>query len=104
MKKEQLRKARCVVDRVLREHFGRHDLRLAKAEPEFDRDDEEILTVIVVYDDEVGPIDTAKRLKLIGKLRPALESEADTQAFPVSTFVTESDWSARQRENGDASV
>lgn len=104
MKKEQLRKARCVVDRVLRTHFGRSDLRLAEAEPGFDRDGDEILTVVVVYDDGVGPIDTAKRLKLIGKLRPALESEAETDAFPVSTFVTESDWSARQRENGDASV
>lgn len=104
MTEEQLRKARCAVKRVMRGHFPGVDFDTIEIEPGVDHYGDEVLFITAVFDDRGKDVEADRMISLYGALRPALESEAGTDAFPSPSYVAKSEWDEWLREQANATV
>ena len=104
MTDDQLRKARGVVARVMRSHFPGVDFDTIEIEQGVDHYGDDVLFITAVFDDRGKDVEGDRMTSLYGALRPALESEAGTDAFPSPSYVAKSEWDERLREQADATV
>ncbi len=64
--------------------------------PETDRDGEEYLHIIIVFDGDQKHLDPEWTAGLLGRIRPKL-IEMGIDEFPSKSFVEKSEWEALQR-------
>ena len=105
MKQQILDRARGTVETFLREQYADAALKVLSVNPEVDGYGDEFLWIYLKYDDGKhgkGVPDSSARLRLKGRLRSELQG-ADVEAFPVVSFIAESEVEYEEVHVGAAS-
>ena len=93
MKQQILERARSTVEAFLHEQCADTTLEVLSVEPEVDGYGDEFLLIHLTYDDgndAKGLPDSLARIRLKARLRAELQG-ADVDAFPVVSFIAESE-------------
>ena len=93
MKQQILERARSTVETVLRKQHADAALTVLSVEPEVDGYGDEFLWISLTYDDgndARGLPDSLARIRLKDRLRTELQG-VDVEAFPVVSFIAESE-------------
>ena len=93
MKQRTLEQARSTVEAFLRNQCADTPLVVLSVAPDIDGDGDEFLRIALIYDDEDGAKGlpgSLARIRLKARLRTELQG-ADVEAFPVVSFIAESE-------------
>ncbi len=90
MKEQVLERAQTTIRDVLGEQPTGVALHILSVGPEVDGDGEEFLYIRLVYDGGPDMLDSNTTIGLSRRMRSAFE-KADVEAFPVLSFVAQSD-------------
>ena len=93
MKQQILERAHGTVRAFLTEQYADAALEVLSVDPEVDGDGDEFLWICLKYDDGndgKGVPDSLARIRLKDRLRSELQG-ADVEAFPVVSFIAESE-------------
>ena len=93
MKQQTLERARSTVGAFLHNQCADTTLAVRSVEPEVDGYGDEFLLIALTYDDGDGAKglpESLARIRLKARLRDELQS-ADVEAFPVVSFIAESE-------------
>lgn len=93
MKQRILDRARSVVEACVHKQYGNTSLKVLAVDPEVDGYGDEFLWISLKYDDGNGVEDLPdawERIGLIGRFQTELQ-DVDIEAFPVISFIAESD-------------
>ena len=94
MREDELREAQRIVARVLRERVKSAEFDPVLVRPGIDEDGGEILFISAVMDDEDSDnLDIDETIDVIRHIWHSL-LDAGTQAFPVTSFESRSEWEA----------
>ena len=92
MSEGDLKRITDVIARTLRERFKDVSFDHVEVIPEVDDEGEHYLMVYVVFDETRNRLDTRTKVSFVRHLRPKLEREANSTAFPVMCYVGKSDF------------
>ena len=93
MRRQILERARATLEAFLSKQYADAALEVLTVNPEVDGDGDEFLWICLKYDDGKhgkGVPDSLARLRLKDRLRSELQG-ADVEAFPVVSFIAESE-------------
>ena len=93
MKQQILERARSTVEAFLHQQYADATLAVLSVVPEVDGYDDEFLLIHLTYgdgNDVKGLPDSLARIRLKARLRAELQG-ADVEAFPVVSFIAESE-------------
>lgn len=79
-----------IIDKVVRERLSEACITDVLIEEDEGFDGEPIYSVIVIYDDKKGRLDTKQAVGLLRNIRSCLDDD-DTLRFPIFRFVSRSD-------------
>ena len=93
MKQQILERARSTVEGFLHRQCAGTPLSVLSVDTEVDGDGDEFLWISLTYNDDgdvAGTLDASARIRLKDRLRTELQ-DADVEAFPVFSFIAESE-------------
>ena len=94
MKDKELRKARRVIENVLRKHVKSARFDKVALRPGYDADGDDVLRIAAIFDDAAETdLDVDETIDVMKHLRCGLR-DAGVAAFPVTSYCPKSEWEA----------